>query len=203
MTNFSFNINDIYINSKKPCGIDEVGRGCLAGPVVTACIVMPKGEFIEGVKDSKKLTPKKRELLYPKIIENSIAYGFGIIDNKIIDEINIRNATILAMEQALNNLKDKDGNKFIPDLVLIDALNIHTDIKQVSIIKGDDSVYEIACASIIAKVYRDHLMERQDEKYIGYNFAKHKGYGTKLYIESLKKLGASEIHRKSFLKNIL
>ena len=164
---------------------------------------MPKGEFIEGVKDSKKLTPKKREFLYPKIIEKSIAYGFGIIDNKIIDEINIRNATILAMEQALNNLKDKDGNKFIPDLVLIDALNIHTDIKQVSIIRGDDFVYEIACASIIAKVYRDHLMERQDEKYIGYNFAKHKGYGTKLHIESLKKLGASEIHRKSFLKNIL
>lgn len=188
--------------SKIAC-IDEVGRGCLAGDVVACAIIMPKGLKIEGVKDSKKLSEKKREILYDKILYNCIAYGIGRIGPKTIDEINIKESTRLAMKDAVESLKDKMGNKIIADYLLIDAEEIDLNIPYESIIKGDEKSYGIACASIIAKVYRDRLCIEWDKKYNGYNLKKHKGYGTKEHRENIKELGPSEIHRISFLKKIL
>lgn len=178
-------------------GIDEAGRGPLAGPVVCACVIMPLDEdkIIEGINDSKKLSPKKRDMLYDKIIERAISYKIVEIDHKTIDEINILQATRLGMKQALNGLD------VIPDIVLVDAVKIDTDLPQENIIKGDALSYNIASASILAKVYRDRLMEKYDEIYPEYGFKKHKGYGTKSHIEALKLYGKSEIHRDSFIKN--
>ncbi len=183
--------------------IDEVGRGCLAGDVVACAIVMPIDNIIPGVKDSKKLTPKKREKLYGEILENSIAVGIGQVGPDIIDEINIKESTRLAMKKAVENLVDKNGKKIVPDYLLIDAENVPIDIPQTSIIKGDENVYGIACASIVAKVYRDRLCEQWGSKFKGYNIEKNKGYGTKEHREAIIKMGPSPIHRMSFLSKIL
>ena len=180
-------------------GIDEAGRGPLAGPVVCACVIMPLEEdmIIEGIDDSKKLSAKKREGLYEKIIQRAKAYSIVEIDEKTIDEINILQATKLGMKKALETLKIK------PDIVLIDAVKIDSEIKQDNIIKGDALSYNIAAASILAKVYRDRLMIKLDERFAGYGFAQQKGYGTKIHFEALKKLGATAVHRKSFIKNFV
>ena len=179
-------------------GIDEAGRGPLAGPVVCACVIMPLDEdkLIDGINDSKKLTEKKREELYDKIIERAIAYSIVEVDERTIDRINILNATKHGMKRALDGLKVK------PDIVLIDAVKLDTNLPQDNIIKGDAKSYNIASASILAKVYRDRLMKELSEKYPQYNFAKHKGYGTKEHIENLKKYGKCELHRETFIKNL-
>ncbi|MDU5098961.1 MAG: ribonuclease HII [Peptoniphilus grossensis] len=187
---------------KNICGIDEVGRGCLFGDVVSCAIIMPKDDFIEGVNDSKKLSPKKREELYPKILESCIAVGIGRANPDIIDKVNIKMATHISMINALENLRDKEGKKVSADCVLIDAETIETGIFQKAIIKGDESCYSIACASIIAKVYRDNLCDKWAEEYPHYGIEKHKGYATKYHREALKAYGPTAMHRKSFLKNI-
>lgn len=178
-------------------GIDEAGRGPLAGPVVCACVIMPMDEesIIEGINDSKKLSEKKREFLYGKIIEKAIAYKIVEVDEKTIDEINILNATKLGMKKALEGLNVK------PDIVLIDAVKIDTNLPQENIIKGDALSYNIASASILAKVYRDRLMKELAKEYPQYGFEKHKGYGTKEHIEKLKTYGKCKLHRESFIKN--
>ncbi len=183
--------------------VDEVGRGCLAGDVVACAVIMPLDNPIEGVKDSKKLSAKKRELLYKEILDKAIAVGIGRVDSKTIDEINIKESTKMAMKLAVLNLETKDGEKITPDYLLIDAERVTLDIPQSSIIKGDDKVYGISCASIIAKVYRDRLCYEWEEKYKGYSIGKNKGYGTKEHRDAIKELGPSPIHRITFLKNIL
>lgn len=180
-------------------GIDEVGRGPLAGPVVAACVVMPSGFAIKdkkllGVKDSKKLSEKKREELFDIIMEAFPAIGIGLCDHNTIDRINILEATFLAMKKSLGDLKEK------PDCILVDGkFKIpNLSLAQKTIIKGDSLVFLIAAASIIAKVTRDRMMKEADEKYPQYGFAQHKGYGTKFHMEALKVYGACAIHRKSF-----
>ena len=194
--------NDIY--AKNPnfnyiCGIDEAGRGPLAGPVVVASVIMPKDSMIEGVNDSKKVSEKKREALYEKILEEAISYGIGIIDQNEIDEINILNATKKALTTSLKELKVK------PNVILVDALErIDTlGIPYESIIKGDAKAYSISAASIIAKVTRDRIMREWDELYPMYGFEKHKGYGTAAHIAAIKEYGLCPIHRKSFTKNFV
>ena len=181
------------------CGIDEAGRGPLAGPVVVASVIMPKDSMIEGVNDSKKVSEKKREKLYEEITNTAIAWGVGIIDQREIDEINILNATKKGLTNSLKELEIK------PDLILVDALtNIDTlGIPYRSIIKGDAKSYSIAAASIIAKVTRDRIMRQWDELYPEYGFEKHKGYGTKMHIDAIKKYGPCPLHRKSFIKNFI
>lgn len=183
--------------------IDEVGRGCLLGDVVVCAIIMNKGDLIEGVKDSKKLSQKKRENLYDNIIERAVGVGIGRVDAATVDKINIKNATLLAMEKAIENIKDKEGNSLKPDYVLIDAEKLNIDIPQTSIVKGDEKCHGIASASIIAKVYRDRLCIDWDEEYPGYGIAKHKGYGTKQHREMILEHGPTPIHRKTFLTKIL
>ena len=180
-------------------GIDEAGRGPLAGPVVCACAIMPLDEdkIIPGINDSKKLSPKKREELFEKIVKTAISYSIVEIDEKTIDSINILNATKLGMKKALETLDT------VPSTVLIDAVKIDTNIPQVNIIKGDALSYNIASASILAKVHRDHLMLKMAKKYPNYHFEKHKGYGTKEHIDLLKKYGKCEIHRDTFIKNFV
>ena len=181
------------------CGIDEAGRGPLAGPVVVGAVILPKDSFIEGVNDSKKISEKKREKIYEQIIEEAIAYGVGIVDQKVIDEINILNATKLALKTAIQNLQVK------PDIILVDALNgMDTcGIPYKSIIKGDAKNYCIAAASIIAKVTRDRIMQQWDEIYPQYGFIKHKGYGTAAHIKAIKENGPTPLHRKTFIKNFV
>ena len=181
------------------CGIDEAGRGPLAGPVVVASVIMPKDSMIEGVNDSKKVSEKKREKLYEEITNTAIAWGVGIIDQREIDEINILNATKKGLTNSLKELEIK------PDLILVDALtNIDTlGIPYRSIIKGDTKSYSIAAASIIAKVTRDRIMRQWDELYPEYGFEKHKGYGTKMHIDAIKEYGPCPLHRKSFIKNFI
>lgn len=177
-------------------GMDEAGRGPLAGPVVCACVIMNmQPEFIiDGINDSKKLSAKKREELYDKIKENAINYAICEVDERTIDEINILQATKLGMENCVNNLDVK------PDLLLIDALTLDdVPCEQVGVIHGDALSYNIACASILAKVYRDRLMIEFDKQYPEYGFAKHKGYGTKEHIQNLKKYGACPLHRTTFI----
>ena len=183
----------------KICGIDEAGRGPLAGPVVIASVIMPADSMIEGVNDSKKVSEKKREILYDKIIEQAISYGVAIIGQDEIDEINILNATKKGLTISLQELTVR------PDLILVDALE-HIDtigIPYESIIKGDAKCYSISCASIIAKVTRDRIMREWDKVYPEYNFAQHKGYGTAKHIEAIKQYGLCPIHRRSFTKNII
>lgn len=180
------------------CGIDEVGRGPLAGPVVAGAVILPKDETILYLNDSKKLSEKKREALYEEIMEKAVATGLGMVGPGRIDEINILQATYEAMRQAIGNLKLR------PDLLLNDAVTIpEVDIPQVPIIKGDAKSISIAAASIIAKVTRDRLMVEYDKLMPGYDFASNKGYGTKAHMEALKKLGPTPIHRRSFIKNII
>lgn len=183
--------------------IDEVGRGCLAGSVVTCAVIMPKDVLIEGVNDSKKLTHKKREQLFDVIMEKAVAVGIGEMSCEKVDEINIKNATKLAMLQAVENLRDKEGNKVVPDYLLIDAEKLDTYIPQLNIVKGDAKCHGIAAASIVAKVTRDRQMDEADKTYPEYNLAKNKGYGTKEHIDALLEYGPTEIHRKTFLKKIM
>ena len=181
------------------CGIDEAGRGPLAGPVVVAAVIMPKDSMIEGVNDSKKVSEKKREKLYELIIEEAISYSVGIVDQNEIDRINILNATKAGLTEAVRTLKVK------PELILVDALtNIDTcGVPYQSIIKGDDKSYSIAAASIIAKVTRDRIMREWDKVYPQYGFEKHKGYGTAAHISAIKENGLCPLHRLSFVKNII
>lgn len=196
--------NELYIKGYKNIAcIDEVGRGCLLGDVVACAIILPKDLRIEGVKDSKKLSPKKRDYLYDIIIENAIGYGIGRVNSKMIDEINIKESTRLAMKLAVENIVDKSGKNIRPDYLLIDAETVYMDIPQIGIIKGDDKSHGIACASIIAKVYRDRLCMDWEEEFPGYNIRQHKGYGTKEHREKLNLLGITPIHRRSFLKRII
>lgn len=180
------------------CGIDEAGRGPLAGPVVAGAVILPKDCDILYLNDSKQLSEKKREELYDIIMEKALATGIGYASPRRIDEINILQATYEAMRQAIGQLSVK------PDLLLNDAVTIPgTDIRQIPIIKGDAKSISIAAASIIAKVTRDRLMVQYDEVFPEYGFASNKGYGAKAHLEALKKYGPTAIHRNSFLKNIL
>ncbi len=180
------------------CGIDEVGRGPLAGPVVAGAVILPKDEQILYLNDSKKLSEKKRNELYDVIREKAVATGIGIVSPARIDEINILQATYEAMRQAIANLKVR------PDLLLNDAVTIpEVEIPQVPIIKGDAKSVSIAAASILAKVTRDRLMVEYDQVLPGYDFASNKGYGTKTHIAGLKELGPSPIHRATFIKNFV
>lgn len=184
------------------CGIDEVGRGPLAGPVVACAVVLPKDVTILYLNDSKKLSEKKRELLYDEIMEKAVAVGIGAVGPARIDEINILQATYEAMRMAIEDLTGKLGKA--PDLLLNDAVTIpEVDIPQVPIIKGDAKSISIAAASIVAKVTRDHLMVEYDQVLPGYDFAKNKGYGTKAHIAGLKELGPTPIHRKTFITHFV
>ena len=178
-------------------GVDEVGRGPLIGPVVACCCVLPKGFVLEGLTDSKKLTEKKRDEYYEYLIHNTI-YGLGIIGAEKIDEVNIYEATKLAMYEAIANVRKQVNLEY----VLIDAMPLDLDIPTNSIIKGDAKSISIAAASILAKVYRDRYMIKISEKYPQYNFYKNKGYGTMDHITKIKKYGTCDIHRISFLKKI-
>ena len=190
-------------------GIDEAGRGPLAGPVVVACVVMPRDSMIEGVNDSKKVSEKKREKLYEEIIKEAIGYGVGIMSQEEIDRINILNATkeglTTAIKELERDLKQKNREFEKPEIILVDALTkIDTDhIPYKSIIKGDAKSYSIAAASIIAKVTRDRIMRQWAEVYPMYGFEKHKGYGTAMHISAIKEYGLCPLHRRSFVKNIV
>lgn len=180
------------------CGVDEAGRGPLAGPIYAAAVILPQGLVIDGLNDSKKLSEKKREMLYDKVIENAIAWSVGIATEQEIDEVNILQATYLAMRRAVEGLEVKadyaliDGNRMPP-----------LSIEGETVIKGDALSMSIAAASIIAKVSRDRFMLEIDEKYPEYQFSKHKGYGTALHYEMIEKYGISPVHRRSFLKKLL
>ncbi len=176
------------------CGIDEVGRGPLAGPVIAGAVILPKDAQILYLNDSKQLSPKRREALYDEIQEKAIATGIGRAEPERIDEINILQATYEAMRQAIENLNLR------PDILLVDAVTIpETDIPQVPIIKGDAKSVSVAAASVLAKVTRDRMMVEYDRQYPGYDFASNKGYGTKAHIEALQELGPCPIHRKTFI----
>ena len=181
------------------CGIDEAGRGPLAGPVVVAGVIMPKDSMIEGVNDSKKVSEKKREKLYDVILEEAISYSVAIVGQDVIDDINILNATKQGVTTVVEELDVK------PNLILVDALT-HINTKGIpydSIIKGDAKCYNIAAASIIAKVTRDRIMREWDEIYPQYGFINHKGYGTAKHIEAIKEYGPCPIHRRTFIKNFV
>ena len=197
-------MEDMYIYERKYadfdmiCGIDEVGRGPLAGPVVAGAVILPKDCDILYLNDSKKLSEKVREALYDEIMEKAIATGIGMVSPQRIDEINILQATYEAMRMAISNLKIK------PDLLLNDAVTIpEVNIKQVPIIKGDAKSASIAAASIIAKVTRDRLMVQYEEVLPGYGFASNKGYGSAAHIQALKNCGPTPIHRETFIKNLI
>lgn len=200
MDKLFFENNAYDMGYKCVCGIDEAGRGPLAGPVFAACVALPRDFVIEGVDDSKKLTEKKRNLFYDEIISKSAAYSIATASVEEIENINILQATFLAMRRSYEGVKEKldidialiDGNKS-PDL----------PIKTLPIVKGDSLSESIACASILAKVSRDRYMVQMAGKYPEYHFEKHKGYGTKLHVQALKEHGPCEIHRLSFLKKIL
>lgn len=180
-------------------GTDEVGRGPLAGPVVVAAVIMPLDEelLIDGIDDSKKLSEKKREELYPLILERAVAYSIAFSSPEEIDRINILNAVKKCMLDAEKGLSVK------PDIMLIDAVNLEMECDTMPIIKGDAKSYNIAAASIIAKVYRDNLMKKYAEEFPEYDFASNKGYGTAKHIAALKEIGACSIHRKSFIRNFV
>lgn len=179
-------------------GIDEAGRGPLAGPVVAAAVILPKDIFLPFLNDSKKVTEKRRDVLFDEIKQNAIAYGIGIASNTLIDEINILQATYEAMREAINALEKT------PDVLLVDAVHIpDINIKQVGIVKGDAKSVNIAAASILAKVTRDRIMVEYDKIYPEYGFASNKGYGTATHIAALKEVGPCVIHRKSFIGNFV
>lgn len=180
---------------KYVCGVDEVGRGPLAGPVVCAAVIMPTDDIIEGIDDSKKLSAKKREALSGLILKKAVAYAICRVEPEIIDEINILEATKLCMKNAVESLKIK------PDFVLTDGnMTLDISLPQKSIVKGDSLSYSIGAASIAAKVYRDALMDEYDREYPAYAFAKNKGYGTAVHIKAIKEAGICPVHRKSFTK---
>lgn len=185
---------EIHDKYKLIAGIDEVGRGPLAGPVVTCAVIMKSDSAIEGITDSKKLTRKKMLNLKEKILEDSICYAYGYANPRLIDKINIKNATHKAMEDALNNLRVK------PEIVLIDAERIDTDIPQLNIVKGDLNEYAISCASILAKIRRDDIMINFSKLYPNYGFDTNMGYGTKKHYQGLEEYGETPIHRQTFLR---
>ena len=189
-----------YISQGKKliCGVDEAGRGPLAGPVCAAAVIMPEGLIIEGVNDSKKLTLKKREKLFDIIKNEAVCYSVAFASASEIDEINILNATHLAMNRAVEGLEKA------PEVVLVDGNSLPKwYYNSEAIVKGDAVCHSIACASILAKVSRDRLMLLEAEKYPQYSFEKHKGYGTKVHVQALKEYGPCPIHRQTFLKKIL
>ena len=200
LLNMALAKNDKYIHERALyeagynliAGVDEVGRGPLVGPVVAAACILPKNCQLEGLNDSKALTEKKREELYPKIIEECIAYGIGVIDAKTIDEVNIYEASKLAMIEAIKNLQTK------PDYVLVDAMKLNIDIPTAGLIHGDYISASIGAASIIAKVTRDNMMYELDKKYPMYGFKNHKGYPTKEHLDALEKYGPLDNYRFSY-----
>ncbi len=199
MPNFEFENLAIAKGFVNICGVDEAGRGPLAGPVCAAAVILPNGVVIEGLDDSKKVSEKKREVLYNKIIDVSLSWSVAMATVEEIEQYNILNATFIAMRRAVDALKIKadyvliDGNRTPPDL----------QIPCCAVIKGDSKSMSIAAASIIAKVTRDRLIVEYDKKFPGYGFAAHKGYGTRRHYEAIKELGICEIHRKSFLKGVI
>ena len=199
MPDYSFEKEKINNGFNLVAGVDEAGRGPLAGPVCAAAVILPIDCEIEGLDDSKKISEKKREKLYDIIIEKAVAYNIQLVDNVVIDDINILNATYLAMTNAVNNLE------IMPDFVLIDGNRLPPQLKIPSeaIVKGDSKSMSIAAASILAKVTRDRLMLELAKKYPEYEFERHKGYGTKLHCEKLREFGPCEIHRKTFIGKIL
>ena len=194
MTSELFEFDKNY--NVRVAGMDEAGRGPLAGPVVCACCIMPLDSMIDGINDSKKVSEKKRELLYEQIIAKAVAYGVGIVDSETIDKINILQATKQGMRLAYENMG------VMPDILLIDAVKIDFPVNTQSIIKGDATSYNIAAASIIAKVTRDRIMREYDALYPQYGFAKNKGYGTREHIAALGTVGKCPIHRLSFIGGI-
>ena len=198
MLDYSYEIQAHNDGFSVVCGVDEAGRGPLAGPVFAGAVILPENYTHEILNDSKKLSEKKRDLVYDDIIKDAISWSVGIATEKEIDEINILNATFLAMKRAVEGLSIK------PDLAFIDGNRYpNTGVKEVTIVKGDSKCMSVAAASIIAKVSRDRFMLQMAEKYPQYQFEKHKGYGTKLHYEMIDQFGVSEIHRRTFLKNIL
>lgn len=176
-------------------GVDEVGRGPLAGPVVCCAVIMPEDDIIEGVTDSKKLSEKKRETLSKIIMEKAISYSIYEVWQEEIDEINILQAVKKCMTNAVNGLKVK------PDITIVDGVDTGLPINAKYLVKGDLNSYTVGCASIVAKVYRDKLMEEYAKEYPEYGFEKHKGYGTKAHIDKIKEIGPCKLHRKTFIKN--
>lgn len=195
-----FEIEKEYVQKgyKVICGIDEAGRGPLAGPVYAAAVILPPDCEIDGLNDSKKLSEKKREQLFDVVCDKALAYSIGVATEKEIDEINILQATFLAMRRAVESLEIK------PDLALVDGnQKPKTGVDEVTVVKGDAKSMSIAAASILAKVNRDRFMVEMDKKYPEYEFSKHKGYGTKLHYEKIREFGVSDIHRRTFLKKII
>ncbi|MBO7149591.1 MAG: ribonuclease HII [Clostridia bacterium] len=176
-------------------GVDEVGRGPLAGPVVCASVIMPLDDIIEGIDDSKKISEKKREMLFEAIKEKAIAYSICEISQEEIDQINILNAVKKCMTMAVETLAIK------PDITLVDGVDTNLNLNAEYIVKGDSKSYTIGCASILAKVYRDNLMKEYAKEFPEYAFEKHKGYGTKVHIEKIKEIGPCKLHRRTFIKN--
>ena len=197
MSLYEFEHGKRELGYKYICGVDEAGRGPLAGPVFAAAVILPEDYEIDGLNDSKKLSEKKREKLYDEIIEHALAYSVQSCDNNVIDEINILEATMLAMKTAVERLGIK------PDIVFVDGNRLpKLEVPAEYVIKGDATSASIAAASILAKVSRDRFMYEMDKKYPEYCFEKHKGYPTKLHYEKIREFGPSEIHRLSFLKKM-
>ncbi len=192
MNNYEFETKYYNQGIEYIAGVDEVGRGPLAGPVVAAAVIMPKGFYIEGITDSKKLSEKKRNEFEKLILENAISVGISFMSEKVIDEINIYEASRKAMIDAISKLNP------IPEIVLVDAMPLDIEVKTESIIKGDEKSFMIACASIVAKQTRDRFMDELALKYPEYGFEKHKGYPTKYHKEALKKYGVLDIHRRTY-----
>ncbi len=199
MPDFSYETDAKSRGYNVVCGVDEAGRGPLAGPVCAAAVILPENCIIDGLNDSKKLSEKKREALFPVIMQKAIAYSIAFASVEEIENFNILNATYLAMNRAVEGLKTK------PDIALIDGNRapLNAPVFCETIIKGDLKSYSVAAASVLAKVSRDRLMLEYDKKYPEYGFAAHKGYGTKAHYEAIEKFGICEIHRRSFLKNVL
>ena len=198
MPDYEYEAKAISLGFQNVCGVDEAGRGPLAGPVYAAAVILPQGLVIDGLNDSKKLSEKKRELLYDKVTESALAWSVGVATEQEIDEINILQATFLAMRRAV------DGLALKADYALVDGNRMpELSINGETVIKGDSLSMSIAAASIIAKVSRDRFMLEIDEKYPEYQFSKHKGYGTKQHTDAILKYGVTPIHRPSFLKKLL
>ena len=196
----AYKVNELTKNYQIIAGIDEVGRGPIAGPVVSCALVLENDYQLDEIRDSKKLSDKKRRKLAQILLKDARAVGFGVVEPNIIDDINIRQATHLSMNLAVLNLLDDKSQALKPDLLLIDAEQIESEIDQISITGGDDCVFLISCASILAKVYRDDIMIDYAKKYPEYGFETHKGYGTKKHYQAIDKHGLSPIHRMSFMK---
>ncbi|MBE6796430.1 MAG: ribonuclease HII [Ruminococcaceae bacterium] len=198
MLDFSYETEAHNKGYRVVCGVDEAGRGPLAGPVFAAAVILPENYSHEILNDSKKLSEKKRDIVYDDIIRDAVSWSVGVATEQEIDDINILNATFLAMKRAI------DGLSIRPDLAYIDGnREPKSSVKEITIIKGDAKCMSVAAASIIAKVSRDRFMLEIDKKYPQYQFSKHKGYGTKLHYEMIEQFGISEVHRKSFLKKII